>query len=339
MHGRTSTILTAAAAMALALTGCATKTSTSSSVAAQSTDADTSASTSESTSVSPTATATATAGGDVTVGIADFTESQLLAQMYAQLLAKAGYTVKLQTVGKREIYAPALEKGQIDVVPDYLATMAEYLNGIVNGDKATGAPIATADAAATAAALRAIAAPRGLTVLEPSKAIDANAFAVTKDFAAAHNLKTLSDLAAAGLDIKLAATEECPTRPFCGGALKDKYGIKIVKNDPLGFSSTGTKNAVKTGKDDLGLVGSTDGTLASFGLVVLEDDKHVQLADNLVAVVGKKYATDAAFAKVLNALSATLTTDDLAALNVKVDAERQKVEDVAKEYLTSKGLL
>ena len=90
---------------------------------------------------------------------------------------------------------------------------------------------------------------------------------------------------------------------------------------------------------DLGLVGSTDGTLESFGLVILEDDKHIQLADNLVAIVGKKFATDKDLAAALNALNAALTTADLAALEGKVDGERMKAEDVAKDYLTSKGLL
>jgi osmoprotectant transport system substrate-binding protein len=332
MQRRLTSMLVATAAAALALTGCSATTSSSSS-GAQTTGS----------SAAGTSAGTGTAGaakGDVVIGAADFSESQLLAQMYAQLLTKAGYTTKLQTVGKRELYEPALEAGQIDVVPDYLATMAEFLNTKVNGaDKAAATPIATSDAAATATALRKIASPLGLTVLEPSKAIDANAFAVTKAFAQAHNLKTLSDLGASGLSVKLAATEECPTRTFCLKALTDKYGIKVSKNDPLGFGTTQTKQAVKDGKDDLGLVGSTDGTLDSFGLVILDDDKHVQLADNLVAIVGKKYAGDSVLAQSLNALNAALTTTDLAALENKVDGERQKPEDVAKAYLTSKGLL
>ena len=341
MQRRTTSYATTFAAVALALSACATSTTTgpsapgsSVSTATNSTPAVTSPSTSESSSAGAP-----TAKGEVVIGAAAFSESALLAQMYAQLLAKAGYTTKLQTVDKKEIYEPALEAGQIDVVPDYLATMAEFLNGKVNGAKAADAPIASGDATATLAALRKIAGPLGLTILEPSKAVDANAFAVTKSFAAAHNLKTLSDLGKSGLSVKLAATEECPTRPFCKKALTDKYGIKVASIDPLGFGSTQTKQAVKSGKDDLGLVGSTDGTLGSFDLVILEDDKHIQLADNLVAIVGKKFAADADLAKALNALNAALTTSDLAALEVKVDGERQKAEDVAKAYLMSKGLL
>jgi osmoprotectant transport system substrate-binding protein len=330
MHGRHIPLFSTLAGLALSLTACATTATTSA----------TPASTGSSSSAASSSGGSSAGGtGEVVIGAADFSESALLAQMYAQLLTKAGYSIKLQTVGKRELYEPALEKGQIDVVPDYLATMAEFLNTKVNGDKAASAPIATSDATATAAALRTIATPLGLTVLEPSKAIDANAFAVTKAFAAAHNLKTLSDLGKSGLSVRLAATEECPTRTFCQKALTDKYGIKISKTDPLGFGTTQTKQAVKSGKDDLGLVGSTDGTLDSFGLVILEDDKHIQLADNLVAIVGRKFATDTALAAALNALNAALTTTDLAALEVKVDGERQKPEDVAKAYLVSKGLL
>ncbi|MEO6821900.1 MAG: glycine betaine ABC transporter substrate-binding protein, partial [Candidatus Nanopelagicales bacterium] len=100
-----------------------------------------------------------------------------------------------------------------------------------------------------------------------------------------------------------------------------------------------TKKAVEDGTAQLGLVGSTDATLSDFNLVILTDDKKVQLADNLTPIVGKKYASDADLTAALNALSATLTTADLVTMIRDVDTQRQLPADVAKAYLTSKGLL
>lgn len=125
----------------------------------------------------------------LTVGSAGFTESDLLAQMYALLLRRAGYETELITVANRELYEPALESGRVDVVPEYAATFADWLNAKENGPDAE--PVGSPDLATTMKALRRLAAPRGLTVLDPGKAVDQNAFAVTREFAAEHSLRTL----------------------------------------------------------------------------------------------------------------------------------------------------
>jgi osmoprotectant transport system substrate-binding protein len=215
--------------------------------------------------------------------------------------------------------------------------MTEYLNHAKNGPDAP--TIATSDAAETVNLAKPLAQDYGLVVLNPAQAIDANAFAVTKKFADENSLKTLSDLAALHKPIVLAATEECPKRPFCQPGLEQTYGLNITKVEPLGFGSTQTKQAVKEGTAQLGLVGTTDGTLDQFGLVVLEDDKHLQLADNLVPFVNAKSAEDPAIANALNQLSTVLTTDDLAQLNLQVDGERMEPADVAQAYLKGKGLI
>ena len=260
-----------------------------------------------------------------------------MAEMYAALLNDAGYEASVTVLENRELYEPALEDGQLDVVPDYLATMTEFLNRKVNGPDAK--PVASSDPEATAAALAELAGPLGLTPLEPAKAANQNAFFVTQDFADAKSLKTLSDLGALGQPITLAATEECPERPFCGLGLTGTYGLTLTEVLPTGFGSAQTKDAVVKGTAQLGLSGTTDATLGPLGLVVLTDDKGLQLADNLIPVVGEKYGDDADLAEVLNALSRVLTTDDLATLNDRVDAQREKAADVALDYLTSKGLL
>ncbi|AXG82563.1 ABC transporter substrate-binding protein [Streptomyces paludis] len=274
------------------------------------------------------------------IGAAAFTESKILAELYAQILADAGYSTSVTTVKNRELYEPSLEKGEIDVVPEYAATITEFLNAKVNGaDAAAAKPLASSDADATVAELKKLAEPRGLKVLPAGQAVDQNAFAVSKEFAAKNNLKTLSDLGKSKIKVKIAAGDECEVRPFCAPGLKKTYGIDVAGIDPKGVGTPQSKQAVKDGVDQLVLSTTTDGTLDSFGLVVLEDDKNLQNADNILPVVNAKDAGSQEIADVLGKLTAALTTADLGALNLKVDAERAKPQDVAKEYLESKGLV
>ncbi|WP_129669729.1 ABC transporter substrate-binding protein [Phytoactinopolyspora endophytica] len=278
--------------------------------------------------------------GSLTVGGADFTEMSVMQEIYKALLENAGYDVSIQTASNREIYAEALVGGEIDVVPEYAATFGEYLNVQANGpDAPTDSPVATTDAAETVEATRPLAEEEGLVLLEPAEAASQNGFAVSAEFAQENDLETLSDLAELGEPLVFAAVEECPDRPFCQPGLESTYGLEFSEMLPLGFSSPQTKQAVADGEADLGLVGTTDGTLEGLGLVLLEDDQELQLADNLVPVLNEEVAGDQAAVDALNELSDVLTTEDLAALNAAVDAERQLPEDVASAYLEEKGLL
>ncbi|MEU8779669.1 ABC transporter substrate-binding protein [Streptomyces sp. NPDC048606] len=278
--------------------------------------------------------------GKLVIGAAGFTESNVLAELYAQLLRNAGYGTSITTVSNRELYAPSLEKGEIDVVPEYAATLAEFLNAKVNGPNAPkDKPVASSDAAATVAALEKLAAPLGLKALAVGSAVDQNAFAVSKEFAEKNNLKSLSDLGKSGLKVKIAAGDECAVRPFCAPGLEKTYGISVAGIDPKGVGTPQAKQAVKDGVDQLVLTTTTDATLEGYGLVLLEDDKKLQNADNVLPVVNAKDAGSPEVAAALDALNKVLTTADLVELNRKVDAERAKPADVAKAYLESKGLL
>ncbi|MFC9699504.1 ABC transporter substrate-binding protein [Streptomyces sp. NPDC056943] len=273
----------------------------------------------------------------LTVGSAGFTESDLLAQMYALLLQEAGYRTKILSVTNRELYEPALESGQIDVVPEYAATFADWLNAKVNG--ADAPTVGSPDLATTMTSLRALAAPRGLTVLDPGRAVDQNAFAVTAAFAAEHGLKTLSDLGAARVPVRLAAGDECVRRPYCAPGLKEVYGIEVTAVDPKGVGTTQAKQAVQSGQDQLVLTTTTDATLDEFGLVLLADDKNLQNADHIVPVVNRARAGSAGVTAALDRLNTVLTTADLANLNEQADSWRRLPEDVARNYLTGKGLI
>ena len=280
------------------------------------------------------------ASGELTVGGANFTEMVIMQEIYKALLEDAGYTVDISNAETREIYEPTLESGEVDVVPEYAATMAEYLNGKKNGpDAPTNSPIATSDAAETIEAMTPLAEEYGLKVLEPANAADQNGFVVSQQFADDNGVATLSDLAGLGQPIVLAAGDDCPTRPFCEPGLESTYGLDISEIIPLGFGTPQTKEAVSNGDAQLGLVGTTDGTLDQLGLVLLEDDMNLQLADNLVPIVNAETAGDDAVAEALNQLADVLTTEDLATLNAQVDGERQQPADVALAYLEEKGLL
>ncbi|MFC5803000.1 ABC transporter substrate-binding protein [Streptomyces formicae] len=278
--------------------------------------------------------------GTLVVGAAAFTESKVLAELYAQVLGGAGYRTSVTTVKNRELYEPSLEKGEIDVVPEYAATIAEFLNAKVNGPKAPEEkPVASSDVAATVAGLQKLAEPLGLKVLPAGEAVDQNAFAVSKEFAEKNKLKTLSDLGKSKLKVKIAAGDECEVRPFCAPGLKKAYGIDVAGVDPKGVGTPQAKQAVKDGEDQLVLTTTTDATLESFGLVLLEDDKKLQNADNVLPVLNAEDAGAQEIADVLGKLTGTLTTQDLVELNRKVDAERAKPQDVAREYLATKGLI
>ncbi|MFF3997270.1 ABC transporter substrate-binding protein [Streptomyces cyaneofuscatus] len=274
---------------------------------------------------------------ELTIGSAGFTESDLLAQMYALLLERAGYSADIISVTNREIYEPALESGQIDVVPEYAATFADWLNAKANGPDA--APVGSPDLASTMKALRALAAPRGLTVLDPGRAVDQNAFAVAASYAKEHDLKTLSDLGRAKLPVRLAAGDECVQRPYCAPGLKETYGIDVVAVDPKGVGTTQAKQAVQNGQDQMVLTTTTDATLDQFGLVLLADDKKLQNADYVVPVVNRARAGSAGVRDALGRLNTVLTTADLASMNEQVDSWRRLPEDVARGYLESKQLI
>lgn len=290
-----------------------------------------------STAAATDGTDAASTGGELVVGGASFTEMQIMEEMYAALLSEAGYDVTIISADSRELYGQSLIDGEIDVVPEYAATMAEYLNREVNGPDAE--VVATNDAQTTVEAMRPLAEELGLVVLEPAEAASQNGFAILDAVATEQDATTLSQFAAARPEIVLAATEECPTRPFCEPGLEDVYGFDVTSILPLGYGSPQAKQAVVAGQADMVLVGTTDATLPADGLVLLEDDLGLQLADNLVPVVNEESAQDQTLVETLNSLADVLTTEDLAELNRRVDADRELPGDVARDFLVEQGLV
>lgn len=277
-------------------------------------------------------------GGTVVIVGQKFTEADIMTQLYKAVLDHEGYDTSVKNLGARDIYLGPLSKGDVTISADYLSSMTEALNRKQNGDDAP--KVASPDAAATLAELNKLAAKEGLTALQPAKAEDANAFAVTREFADGNRITTLSDLGASGLAVKLGGNSDCPQRADCQKGLEDTYGIKISGFEPTGFGSQATKDDLVKGVTQIGSVGTTDATLDKLGLVILTDDKHLQNAENLVPIVNSAWLKDNEKArKALDELSAVLTTEDLTTLIGKVDLDREKAADVAQAYLKDKGLI
>jgi osmoprotectant transport system substrate-binding protein len=203
------------------------------------------------------------AGGKITIGAANFSENQTLGELYRIALTAAGYSATVQQIGNREVYEPALEKGQVQVVPEYAGTLTEFLNKKVNG--ANASPLASSDMDKTVTALKGLGDKTGLAFGTPSPAADQNAFAVTKAFADKNALHTLSDFAGkcSGQATILGGPPECPQRPFCQPGLEQTYGINFGSFTQLDAGGPLTKTALKDGKISIGLVFSSDGALAA----------------------------------------------------------------------------
>ncbi|WP_062310558.1 glycine betaine ABC transporter substrate-binding protein [Demequina rhizosphaerae] len=197
--------------------------------------------------------------GSIVIGAANFSENITVAEIYSAVLASAGFDTEVRTIGSRETYLPALEKGDIQVVPEYAATVTEFLNLDQNGADAEA--VASGDVDATVSALEPLAETAGLVFGEPSAAQDQNAFAVTQDFADQYGVTSLTELAETCGTISLGGPPECPERPFCQIGLEEEYGLEVSQFDSLDAGGPLTKNALRQGQVMVGLVFSSDGEL------------------------------------------------------------------------------
>lgn len=274
---------------------------------------------------SPSSGGGTTPKGPITIAGFNFTEGSVLAELYGQALAHDGYTVTYKlNLGNREVVSTAIESGSIDLYIGYAATDLEFYN--------KGAGEASGDVTATTAKLNSHLQSLGLEATTPSNTVDQNAFAMTKANTQKFNATKLSDLASVGNQIVLGGPPECATRPFCEPGLTSTYGIHFKDFKSLDADGPLTRAALANGTIQLGLVFSSDGDLTSLGLVVLQDDKHLESADNVVPIIRTAKAS-AEVKKVLNAVSAGLTTLDLVDMNNQAGPQHQDPDAVALAYL------
>ena len=259
--------------------------------------------------------------------------------MYARLLDAAGYHTSVKTVTNRELYEPALEKGQIDVVPEYAATIAEFLNAKVNGAKSR--PVASPDADATVAALRqARRRPRPQGAGRRQGGRPERLRGRPSRSPRSTTSRPSATWARPACKVRLAAGDECPARPFCEPGLKKIYGIDVTGIDPKGVGTPQAKQAVKNGEDQLVLTTTTDATLDDFGLVLL--DRRQEAPERRLRPAGGERRERRNARGRQRAGPAVEGADHRGpdrARTSKVDSKREKPADVAAYYLKSKGLL
>jgi osmoprotectant transport system substrate-binding protein len=264
----------------------------------------------------------------------DFPESELLAQLYGQALGQHGFPVEqVVQLGAREVVAPALEQGKVDMAPEYLGSALNFLN---DRDR-----VATADPALTHARLEQAFAPRGVSVLAYAPAQDRNGFVVSGDLARRHGLEKLSDLAPMARRLSLGGPPECAQRALCLKGLEDVYKLQFARFEPMPSRDV-TAAALGTGEIDVGMIDTTDPNLLKPGadLVQLADDKRLQPADNVVPVVRREIvdAYGPPLVRLVNAVSAKLSTADLTSLNRQV-ADGQPAAQVATAWLRAHTII
>ena len=271
----------------------------------------------------------------VKVGSANFYEQGILAEAYAQILEANGYTVERKfNLGNRAIVLPALESGQIDLDAEYLATLLSFVDKTAK---------ASTDPKETAKLLQIALGPKKLTALDYAAATDQNGWAVTKETAAKFNLKKVSDLAPVSSQLVLGGPPECtsPERLFCIIGLKNTYGITFKEFKPLDAGGPLTVAALEGKQIDVGLLFTSDPGIVAKGFVLLDDDKHLQLSDNIVPVVRDELLAkdDGTIKKLLNSISAKLSQDELNGMNKLVSVDKKDPKDVARDWLKKQGLV
>jgi osmoprotectant transport system substrate-binding protein len=263
----------------------------------------------------------------IAVGSGNFTESILLGEMYAQVLESKGLDVTRKlNIGNRETYIGAIEDCSIDLLPEYTGSLLLYYD-----------PNSTAtDPDQVYSDLKA-AIPDGLEVLDPSPAADNDVLVVTQETADKYNLHSLDDLAGISDTLTVGAAPEFKDRKTGLVGLKDLYGVDLPFK-PLDAGGPLTLKALQSGDIQIGEFFSTQPVIGDENFVILDDPKHLSPAENVVPYIGKDADTDE-ITSTLNDLSAGLTSQDLMEMIRKVDVDKQSVGDVAKAYLTSKGMI
>ena len=288
-------------------------------------------------SSSPAAQADASSGGAgdvIRVGSANFAESEILGELYAQALEAEGLQVerKMQ-IGAREVYIAALQDGSVDVVPEYTGNLLGYF------DKEATASSSEEVAAALEGAL-----PEGLTALTPAEAENKDSYNVTAGFSKDNGITSLEDLAGYEGTLRIGGLPELAQREYGAGlaGLTDVYGVPQDKMEFTPISDGGgplTVRALTDGDVDVANIFSTTPAIQENGFVVLEDPKGMITAQNVVPLMSTAKVSDRV-RTALDAVQKELTTDDLLAMNAATMGEEKKQpRQVAADWLRQKGLV
>lgn len=267
----------------------------------------------------------------IAVGSKNFTEEVLLGELYAQVLEKHGLHVNRKlNLGGTDIAMAALQRGEIDLYPEYTGTALLV--------QLKEAPLASARAIYDRVKA-AYAKKYDLIWLAPAPMNDTQALATTRALAAKDHLATLSDLAAAAPRLRLGAVPEFLERPDGLPGLQKAYGGFHFKETHL--IDIGLKyKALIEGDVDVVVAFGTDGAIEADHLLIFADDKHFWPAYQVAPVVRRATLVQyPAIAPALNALAPLLTDATMRGLNNQIDgAQKREPADVAREFLVGHGL-
>lgn len=265
-------------------------------------------------------------GGAITVGSQAYYSNEIIAELFAQVLEKNGAEVKREyQIGQREVYMPELEKGAIDVLPEYLGNLLQHYD-----EKAqTAAPEQIHQALGEAL-------PKGLRVLDFAEAADQDSYTTTADFAKKHALTSIADLAGVKEELKIAANSEFEVRPYGPDGAKRVYGVDITVVPVEDSGGPLTVKALTSGDVQVADIYTADPAIAANDLVALEDPESMILPQNVVPVVGEKIDQKAADA--ISAVIAKLSQEDLVGLNRRSVEEKASSKEIAASWLQEKGL-
>ena len=268
----------------------------------------------------------------IVVSSKNFTEEFIVAEIYAQALAAAGYRIKKQLdIGSELVALKALRAGRIDAYPEYTGTALTTFFDV----RARDIPKDPAQAYALA---RRHFAKIGMTALSPTPFTDSNAFAMTKEGAEkAGNITKISQLKGRAQDLTLSGSSECAQRIDCKLGLEQVYGLEFGAYKPVDLSKR--HEVLRDGQADVSVVFSTDGQIQAENLVVLQDDLQLLPPYNVTFVVRTPVLRAAGpdLANVVAAVNKGLTTEVMQELNSRVDVDRGRPADVAAQYLQEAG--
>jgi osmoprotectant transport system substrate-binding protein len=265
-------------------------------------------------------------GGPVIVGSANFTESQVLAEIYAQALKAKGVNASTKlNIGSREVYVKAVQDKSISMVPEYTGNLLIYF------DKNTKAKTAEAVEKALPAAVG------DLKVGKSSAAVDQDVYVVTKAFSEKNGITSLDDLKKVSSSSTIGGPSELKVRDYGVPGLKSVYGASFKAFQAYDSPAVKVKD-LNDGKIQVANFFSTESAIVDNGYVTLKDPKSLILPQNIIPLMRPEVASNATATSALDAVQAALTTEELTALNKKVDVDREDPDQVAGDWLKTKNL-
>lgn len=290
------------------------------------------------TSAAALLTLTACGGGDpldsgsgseetIVIGSQDYYSNEIIAEAYAQALEDGGYEVDRQfRIGQREAYVPEIESGSIDLFPEYTGPLLQYWQP--ETDARLSDDVHTALQQVT---------PQGLRSLEQSDATDQDAYVVTRKFADAWDLKTITDLAKVTDPLTLGGNSEGESRPNGPKGLKSAYGVDVGFTPIEDGGGPLTVKALQDDEIQLAIIYTADPSIKENDLVTLEDPKGLFLASHVVPLASNDVPDEAA--AIIDRVSAAMSAEDLVDLNARSVEDELPAATIAEDWLVTERLI